>query len=158
MPVRRAEARDAAAVVALWTLGYVTEGEGGRVEPYGEEDFHETMQRGDVFVAEREGALVGIVALLGPDEPSRAVAREDEAELARLVVGAGARRQGIGRALAERCAEIAREEGWRAIALWSRPYQKAAHRLYESLGYARAPERDRIDETGFGRIVFRLEL
>ncbi len=51
----------------------------------------------------------------------------------------GARRRGIGRALAERCAELARAEGWPAIALWSRPYQVAGHRLYESLDYRRRP-------------------
>ena len=59
---------------------------------------------------------------------------------------------------AERCAELARAKGWPAIALWSRPYQTAAHRLYGSLGYERASERDTVDETGFGRLVFRLSL
>ena len=44
------------------------------------------------------------------------------------------------------------------MALWSRPYQQAAHRLYESLGYRRAPERDRIDDSGHARLVFRLAL
>jgi hypothetical protein len=33
-----------------------------------------------------------------------------------------------------------------------------AHRLYESLGYGRVPERDSVDETGFERLVFRLAL
>lgn len=158
MQLRKAEDGDAAVVVTLWTQGYVMEGEGGRVEPYVEEDFHETARRGSVFVAEHGGELVGVVALFAPDAPSRAVAREAEAELARLVVASDIRRQGVGRALAERCAELARDEGCSAIALWSRPYQTAAHRLYKSLGYVRAPERDSIDETGFGRLVFRLEL
>jgi ribosomal protein S18 acetylase RimI-like enzyme len=87
-----------------------------------------------------------------------AIALEDEAELARLVVSSASRRQGIGRALADRCAELARSEGWPAISLWSRPYQRAGHHLYESLGYRRQPERDSTDETGFDRLVFRLEL
>ncbi|HEX5374574.1 MAG TPA: GNAT family N-acetyltransferase, partial [Solirubrobacterales bacterium] len=104
------------------------------------------------------GAVIGVAALLAPEEPSRAVAGAGEAELARLVVGSGARRRGIGRALAERCATLARAEGWPAIALWSRPYQAAGHRLYESLGYERAPERDSVDETGFRRFVFCISL
>ena len=48
--------------------------------------------------------------------------------------------------------------GWQAIALWSRRYQTAAHRLYESLGYRRISERDSVDASGHERLVFRLEL
>jgi len=155
--IRAATERDADAVVALWTEAYFSEGEGGRDTPYDRGEFEATAAAAaHLLVAERDGEVVGVVALLGPDEPSRAVADEGEAELARLVVGSGARRQGIGRALAERCAELARAEGWPAIALWSRPYQTAGHRLYESLGYERLPGRDSVDETGFARFVFRL--
>jgi ribosomal protein S18 acetylase RimI-like enzyme len=157
--LRKARDEDAEAVVALWTEAYFSEGEGGRDTPYDRAEFDATAAAAaHLLVAERDGEAVGVVALLAPDEPSRAVAVEGEAELARLVVGSGERRQGIGRALVERCAELAREEGWPAIALWSRPYQTAGHRLYESLGYSRLPERDSVDETGFGRFVFRLSL
>lgn len=155
--IRKATTDDAGAVVALWTEAYFTEGEGGRDAPYERHEFEETVAAAaHMLVAERRREVVGVVALLAPEEPSPAVAIEGEAELARLVVGSGARRRGVGRALAERCAELARAEGWPAIALWSRPYQTAAHRLYESLGYERLPERDSVDETGFGRLVFRL--
>jgi ribosomal protein S18 acetylase RimI-like enzyme len=157
--IRDATEGDADAVVSLWTEAYFIEGEGGRDMPYEGADFDATATAAAHFlVAERDGQVVGVVALLAPDEPSRAVAGEGEAELARLVVGAGARRHGVGRALAERCTELSQEERWPAIALWSRPYQTAGHRLYESLGYVRLPERDTIDETGFGRLVFRLTL
>ena len=88
---------------------------------------------------------------------ARAVAAPGEAEQSRLVVGAAARGRGTGRALAELCVQLAREEGARAIALWSRTHQVEAHRLYESLGYRRAPERDSADPDG-ARLVFVLEL
>ena len=157
--IRTATDEDAEAVAALWTEAYFDEGEGGRDTPYARSDFEQTRAAAaHLLVVERDGTVVGVVALLAPDEPSRAVALEGEAELARLVVGSVARRQGIGRALANRCAELARSEGWRAISLWSRPYQRAGHRLYEALGYRRQPERDSTDETGFDRLVFRLEL
>jgi len=157
--IRDTNAHDGPAIVDLWTEAYFTEGEGGRDAPYELAEFEATAaSAAHLLVAERDGEVVGVVALLGPEEPSRAVAREGEAELARLVVGSGARRLGIGRALAERCAELALTEGWPAIALWSRPYQVAGHRLYESLGYARLPERDSVDETGFERLVFRLSI
>jgi len=157
--IREATEQDAGAVVALWTDAYFTEGEGGRDAPYAHSDFDATAAAAaHLLVAERDGEVVGVVALLAPEEPSRAVAGAEEAELARLVVGSTARRCGIGSDLAERCATLAREQGWKAIALWSRSYQTAGHRLYESLGYERMPERDSTDETGFGRLVFRLSL
>ena len=150
---------DAEAVVALWTEAYFDEGEGGPDTPYSHSDFEETQTAAaHLLVAEVDGTVVGVVALLAPDEPSRAVALEAEAELTRLVVGSVARRRGIGRALANRCAELAQSEGWKSISLWSRPYQRGGHRLYESLGYERQPERDSTDETGFDRLVFRLDL
>lgn len=157
--IRAATEEDAEAIAALWTEAYYDEGEGGRDTPYARSDFEQTAAAAaHLLVAEQDGAVLGVVALLAPGEPSRAVALEDEAELARLVVSSTARRQGIGRALTDRCAELARNEGWPAISLWSRPYQRAGHRLYESLGYRRHPERDSTDETGFGRLVFRLGL
>jgi ribosomal protein S18 acetylase RimI-like enzyme len=157
--IRAATDKDAEAIAALWTEAYFEEGEGGRDTPYSRSDFEETRAAAaHLLVAEIDGAVLGVVALLAPGEPSRAVALEDEAELARLVVSSAARRQGIGRALADRCADLTQSEVWSAISLWSRPYQRAGHRLYESLGYQRQPERDSTDETGFGRLVFRLEL
>jgi ribosomal protein S18 acetylase RimI-like enzyme len=157
--IRAAGEGDTEPVVALWTEAYFTEGEGGRDTPYARSDFQATAAVAAHFlIAELGGTVVGVVALLAPDETTRTVASEGEAELARLVVSAAARRRGIGRALAERCTDLARAEDWPAIALWSRPYQTAGHRLYESLGYERVPDRDTVDETGFGRLVFRLAL
>lgn len=156
--VRTAEARDASAVLALWAQAYVAEGEGGRTEPYADADFLEPAERGEVFVAELEGEIVGVAALLAPDSAGRAVARDREAELARLAVSPAARRKGVGDALAGRCEARARDVGATAIALWSRRYQEAAHRLYEARGYVRAAERDLVDGTGHERLVFRLDL
>lgn len=156
--LREADKRDAGAIADLWTEAYFREGEGGRTAPYAEADFFEMAQHSQVFVAEREGAVIGVVALTAPGAAGRAVAQSDEAELSRLVVSASARRLGAGRALVDHCHEIAAAAGWTEIALWSRRYQTAAHRLYESLGYERVPERDLTDESGHERLVFRLSL
>lgn len=157
-PIRGANERDARAITELWTEAYLSEGEGGRTAPYTEADFSKTARRGQVFVAEWNGAVVGVVALSAPGAPEPAVAEPDEAELSRLVVSSTARRRGIGEVLMRHCHQVAIAAGWSAIALWSRPYQVAAHRLYESLGYRRLPERDRVDETGHERLVFGLAL
>jgi ribosomal protein S18 acetylase RimI-like enzyme len=158
VPIREASERDARAVIDLWTEAYVKEGEGGRTTPYEEADFLATDLHAQVFVVERRDVVVGVVALMAPGTPGAAVARAGEAELSRLVVVAPARHLGIGRALVAHCSERAEATGWSAIALWSRRYQVAAHRLYESLGYRRTPERDRIDASGHERLVFRLNL
>ena len=156
--IREGRPEDAEAVAALWTEAYVTLGGGGRLEPYSAAEFEQTAARSEIFVAERGGAIDGVVALFPPGTPGLAVARGQEAELARLAVAANVRGAGIGRTLAELCTQRAGAAGRSAIALWSRPYQREAHRLYESLGYERAPERDSVDETGFERLVFRLDL
>ena len=161
--IRTATEGDAAAAIALWTEAYVTYGVGGRTIPYVRADFDESARNGEVFVVDGEpggegGPLAGVVALSPPGAPANVVAVPDEAELSRLAVALAMRGRGIGRALTAHCERRARAAGWPAIALWSRPAQVEAHRLYESLGYRRAPERDTVDDSGQGRLVFRLEL
>jgi ribosomal protein S18 acetylase RimI-like enzyme len=158
MQLRKAETKDAAAVVALWTEVYFHEGEGGRTTPYTEADFEKAIAAGEMLVAGSPDRTAGVVVLIAPGTPGMAVARGEESELCLLAVSARARRDGFGRALVERCTGLAREKDWRGIALWSRPYQTAAHRLYESLGYRRKPDRDETDTTGFARLVFQLRL
>lgn len=161
--IRRATEEDAGAVVALWTEGYVTHGVGGRTVPYVLADFEGSARDGEVFVVDGEpggegGPLAGVVVLSPPGTVGNVVAGPDEAELSRLVVALSARGRGIGRALTVHCERRARAAGWAAIALWSRPAQVEAHRLYESLGYRRVVERDTVDDSGQGRLVFRLGL
>jgi ribosomal protein S18 acetylase RimI-like enzyme len=158
MRIRDAEEADGAAVTALWTEAYADAGPEGRREPYALQEYFAVAARAAVSVAEDEdGEPVAVVALFPPWTPGRSVAGPGEAELARLAVAGQARRRGIGRKLVERCAAEARAVGAEAIALWSRPYQTDAHRLYESLGYRRVPERDGEDRDG-RRWVFRLDL
>jgi ribosomal protein S18 acetylase RimI-like enzyme len=156
--IREAKAEDAAAVADLWTEAYVTLGVGGRSDPYSGADFARSARHGRVLVAERDGEIAGAVVLAPPGSPGAVVATEEEAELSRLAVAASERGRGIGRELVARCERLARAEGWGSIALWSRPGQVGAHRLYESAGYSRRPERDSIDTTGGERLAFRLEL
>jgi ribosomal protein S18 acetylase RimI-like enzyme len=157
MRIRPAQDSDAGIVARLWTEGYTGAGPGGRSTPYSPSEFFDSARHGRPFVALEAEQLVGVVVFLGPDAEGRAVAGDGEAELARLVVATAARRSGVGRALTELCTEQAREAGAAAIALWSRPYQVAGHRLYESLGYRRRPERDDTDADG-RRLIFVLDL
>jgi ribosomal protein S18 acetylase RimI-like enzyme len=155
--IRDAGEADAAAVTALWTEAYADAGPEGRREPYALQEYFAVAAGAQVSVAEDDGVPVAVVALFAPGAAGSSVAGPDEAELARLAVADTARRQGIGRLLVERCATQARALEAEAIVLWSRPYQAAAHRLYESLGYRRMPDRDGEDRDGLRR-VFRLDL
>lgn len=140
-------------MAALWTEAYTGRGEGeGRTRPYAASDFAASAARGEAYVAEEGGEAFGVVVFLAPGARGAAIAAEGEAELSRLAVAERTRRRGIGRALVELCQRRAAECGAGALVLWSRPYQVAAHRLYESLGFRRAPERDGADPEG-GRVV-----
>jgi ribosomal protein S18 acetylase RimI-like enzyme len=137
--IREAGEADAEAVTALWTEAYSGAGPEGRKEPYALAEYFAVAVSAAVSVAEDEGGeVVAVVALLPPGAAARTVAGPGEAELARLAVA--------GEAL-----------GAEAIALYSRRHQTDAHRLYESLGYRRVPERDEDDDLG-RRLVFRLDL
>jgi ribosomal protein S18 acetylase RimI-like enzyme len=157
MTTREADERDAEAVAGLWTDAYADAGPEGRREPYALQEYFAVAAVAEVRVVEDDGEVVAVIAVFAPDAPGRSVAGAGEAELARLAVAARARRRGIGRALVEAAAERARSLGAERIALWSRPYQTDAHRLYDSLGYRRVPDRDGEDDEG-RRWVFVLDL
>jgi ribosomal protein S18 acetylase RimI-like enzyme len=146
--IRPAKASDAGAAVALWTEAYSGQGPEGRVAPYEEATFFAAADRGEPFVAEASGAVLGAVVFYRPGAPGSPTEVAGEAGLRMLAVRREARGEGIGRELALQCERRAREERAEAIVLWSRPYQVEAHRLYESLGYRRAPERDGSDPEG----------
>jgi GNAT superfamily N-acetyltransferase len=52
------------------------------------------------------------------------------------------RGRGAGRALVTAAIELARSRGRTGMALYSQPVMRAAHRLYESVGFVRVPEHD----------------
>ncbi len=84
---------------------------------------------GALWLAEFEGKLAGCVAL-------RALGRHI-CEMKRLYVRPEYRGQQIGRALAERVLEEARQLGYRAIVLDTLSSMKPARALYASLGFKR---------------------
>ena len=99
----------------------------------------------DVLVAEREGGIVGGVTYV--DDPVSPWAeteglRPGEALIRMLAVDPVAQGTGAGRALLEACIERAVDGGKRALVLHTTPWMTTAHRLYESRGFRRLPDRD----------------
>ena len=114
---------------------------------------------GEMLIAvDGEARIGGAVLFLNADSALRQLAGEGEREFRMLAVHPDARGSGAGEALVRGCVERAVNAGARRVVLWSQPRMLAAHRLYERLGFVRAPERDEPDERGFMRLVFVKEL
>ncbi|GAA1602493.1 GNAT family N-acetyltransferase [Leucobacter chromiireducens] len=98
----------------------------------------------DVWVAEdSDGQLLGSVTTRRPGGPSlHEDIAADELDLRLLGVSPAARRRGVGAALMRDVAARAAGEGFSAVVLKTGPAMRGAHRLYETLGYERRPERD----------------
>jgi GNAT superfamily N-acetyltransferase len=158
MHLREADEGDAAVVTALWTEAYADAGPEGRQEPYALQEYFAVAATAHVTVAlDTDSEVVAVAAVFPPGAPGRSVAGPGEAEFARLAVADRARRKGIGRGLILGATERAHRLGAEGVALWSRPYQTAAHALYGSLGWRRVPARDEDDREG-RRWVFALDL
>jgi ribosomal protein S18 acetylase RimI-like enzyme len=147
LEIREADDFDREQIAALWTEAYCGPGTGQRRQPYAVRDVEDAQIDGRIFIAGGR-KIAGVVVCYPPGSSDRETPHPREAELSRLAVAASSRRQGNGRALAQRCLQAAKERNAEALVLWSRPHQEEAHRLYVSLGFARAPGRDRNDSAG----------
>ena len=126
--IRRATTADAEAIATLFTdEGY----------PAGPSDIVERLERfssdhSQVLVAEHDGVVLGFVALhaLPRFEHDDRIVR-----MLALVVDAGARERGLGRALIAEAERVAGELGAAFIEITAAHHRPEARRLYETLGY-----------------------
>ena len=98
------------------------------------------------IVAEADGRIVGSLLLypMGtviarPGGGSMTLASP---EVRLLAVAPSARGRGVGAALMDECVRRARESGAKALTLHTTDIMEAAVRLYERMGFQRAPELD----------------
>ena len=104
-----------------------------------------------------DGTVLGAVAYIpGPDNPMSELERDGEAGIRMLAVDPAAQGLGVGRALTVACIDQARRAGRAGMALYTRPANLPAQRLYESLGFVRDPERDWEYEPGRWLWAFQL--
>jgi ribosomal protein S18 acetylase RimI-like enzyme len=75
-----------------------------------------------------------------------------------LVVDPEAQGRGVGELLVRTCLERARAAGKRRMVLSTAEGMTAAHRLYERLGFKRAPERDWTPLPGITLLIYTREL
>ena len=100
--------------------------------------------------------LGGVTYVPGPGNRMSELERDGEAGIRMLAVDPRAQGLGVGRALTVACLERARAAGRSGVALYSRPANAPAQRLYESLGFERDPSRDWEYEPGRWLWAFRL--
>jgi ribosomal protein S18 acetylase RimI-like enzyme len=75
-----------------------------------------------------------------------------------LAVARAARGTGVGEALVRHCVARARELGLSGVALSTQPSMRSARRVYERVGFTRAPERDWEPVPGVSLLGYHLRL
>ncbi|MFF1625069.1 GNAT family N-acetyltransferase [Streptomyces sp. NPDC058272] len=97
----------------------------------------------DVSVDRVLDRVLGGVTFVPDGGPMADIARPGEAEIRMLAVAPDARGRGAGEALVRACVDRARAtEGCVRVVLSTQRTMHTAHRIYQRLGFTRAPERD----------------
>jgi ribosomal protein S18 acetylase RimI-like enzyme len=135
--------------------GFTQEG-----RPY-EKELGDTVRRAsdaELIVAVEDGVVLGTVTFCQSGSSWAELAGPEEGEFRMLGVSAAARGRGLGVALTTYCIERARELGYSAVVLSSKPEMVAAHGIYTRLGFERAPELDWSPLPEVPLLAFRLRL
>ena len=161
MRIRPAEPDELPMVGELTLAAYLADGHLSTEDLYAAElrAADQRAAEADLVVAGTpDGRLLGTVTFVLPGSPWAEVSRPGEAEFRMLAVSPDHRGKGVGSALAQWCVDRAREQGCTAVALSSLTTMATAHRMYERMGFERAPERDWWPHPDVNLIVYRLDL
>ena len=143
--MRRALPDDHAAVAELTAQVYRGEGFSSADYEPALRDVASRAASATVLVAEdpeRDGELIGAVTVATRGGEWAEQAAPGEAVIRMLAVAPHARGSGTGEALVRACLEQARHDGCALVRLSSQEDMRAAHRLYERLGFVRTPSFD----------------
>lgn len=113
-----------------------------------------------VWVAERDGKVIGSVTLARAGEPYADIALDDELEFRMLVVDPAVQRSGAGKTMMAAVLAHARAlDGVKAVSLTTGSTWKSARGLYDKTGFRRVPERDwLVPGTDIKLLVYRLDV
>ena len=166
MRIRDAGSSDQDAVVEVTLAAY---GQYAAVVPEHWEGYRQNIvatlaaaKPGTLIVAEEDAGLVGSVLLYPAGGefavPGGQTVTLKEPEVRLLAVAPAARGRGVGAALMHECIRRARESRAPTITLHTMDMMQAAMRMYERLGFQRAPELDIEVAPGVTIKGFRLVL
>ncbi|MGN6333516.1 MAG: GNAT family N-acetyltransferase [Motilibacteraceae bacterium] len=165
LTVREVRPDELAAVGEITVAAYVSDGhmpaDAGYVHELRAAD--RRAGRATVLVAAGEDSatqdsVLGAVTYAEHGSEYAELAGPGEAEIRMLAVDPAARGRGAGRALVVACVDRARAAGCTALVLSTQPSMTTAHRIYESLGFTRTPERDWFPVPEVELLAYRLEL
>jgi ribosomal protein S18 acetylase RimI-like enzyme len=105
-----------------------------------------------------QASPAGTVTFCRPGSRYAELSGDGEVEFRMLAVDARYRGRGVGEALVLACRDRGRASGCRRLVCSSRPDMRTAHRLYERLGFVRAPDLDWEPVPGFLLLGYALEL
>ncbi|KPA33418.1 FR47-like protein [Leptospira interrogans] len=103
---------------------------------------HEIKKRGKILVALANNTAIGLIIVGTYTNPYRQIAEIDEAEMQLIATLPKFRQQGVASSLCRTFEVEAKILGFRKVVLSTQSTMKAAHKLYEKLGYLRNPSRD----------------
>ena len=107
-----------------------------------------------LLVAERDDRIVGTVTRY----PDWRGAQQSASAIRVLAVPPEERGTGVGRALMERCLELARDEGKQRVVLAVTQEMEEARDLYERLGFQREPSLDHEPAPGVRSTGYALQV
>ncbi|OLT42348.1 GNAT family N-acetyltransferase [Saccharomonospora sp. CUA-673] len=159
--VRRAVPVEYAAIGDLTVAAYTAGGHLDDEPAYAASlrDVDSRAASGEVLVAvDDDEAVLGSVTVVEAGSPKAEVARPGELEFRMLAVSPHAQGRGVGEALTRAVLDIARTRRITTVVLSSRDRMHTAHRIYQRLGFRRAPERDWAPHPHVPLFAFVLEV
>jgi len=141
--VRRVRASEYDEVSRLRVAAYANDYELGEEYAADVADVARHDREGEVWVAEdRDGRVLATVTTAREGANLYELGRPGELDWRLLAVAPEARGRGLGRLLTEFVVMLASERGLERVVMNSGSDMLAAHALYESMGFARLPERE----------------
>lgn len=161
MQVRPVLPDEHAWVGELTVAAYHNDGHLGGAEDYYADRLRDVagrVEEAEVFVAVADEQVVGTVTYCPHGSPWSELAVPGESEFRMLAVHPDGRGLGVGAALVEHCVARSRADGYTGVVICSLPDMRAAHRLYERLGFRRDPALDWEPAPGVALMGFRHDL
>jgi GNAT superfamily N-acetyltransferase len=158
--IRLAHAEELAEVGRLTGEVYLGAGFVSTADDYVHElaDAVRRAREAELWVAVEDGRLLGTVTFCPAGSAYREISRDGEAEFRMLAVAGAARGRGVGRALVEHCLERACHLGYTGVRISTMDRMSEAHRIYERLGFTRAPEDDWTPSRDVRLLAYRVAL